>query len=185
MFKNEYFEVAKLSDESVLIANRDGKPYKWGEKAVGAYCPAYNKEISPFLMVKYSDNTWSLCHAEAGPMPEATRVPERKFGVCPIIFQEDFLEEEKEIKPKDSCFKRILMGLSSLGAVLGQNKTAQSVTENGIGDINVQHMTGADKNIENYEQMVGNLFVGQRQTPQKVASHIGGISIADNQHKKE
>lgn len=96
MFKNEYFEVEKLLDDVVLIMNRQGMPYKWGEKATHCYCPAYNKEVSPFLMVRYSDNTWSLCHAEAGPMPEATRVPERKFGVCPIIFQEDFLEEEKE-----------------------------------------------------------------------------------------
>ncbi|MBQ9738861.1 MAG: hypothetical protein IJV75_05060, partial [Alphaproteobacteria bacterium] len=68
----------------------------------------YNKEVSPFLMVRYSDNTWSLCHAVAGPMPEATKVPERKFGVCPIIFQEDFIEEKKENTPQtpyaqDTC----------------------------------------------------------------------------------
>ena len=108
MFKNDYFEVEKLSDEAVLIMNKDRQPYKWGEKATHCYCPAYNKEVSPFLMVRYSDNTWSLCHAEAGPMPEATKVPERKFGVCPIIFQEDFLEEEKENTPQtpyaqDTC----------------------------------------------------------------------------------
>ena len=108
MFKNDYFEVEKLSDEAVLIMNKDGQPYKWGEKATHCYCPAYNKEVSPFLMVRYSDNTWSLCHAEAGPMPEATKVPERKFGVCPIIFQEDFLEEKKENTPQtpsaqDTC----------------------------------------------------------------------------------
>lgn len=96
MFKNEYFLVEKLSDEAVLIMNKDGQPYKWGEKATYCYCPAYNKEVSPFLMVRYSDNTWSLCHAEAGPMPEVTRVPEKKYGECPIIFQEDFLEEKKE-----------------------------------------------------------------------------------------
>ena len=46
--------------------------------------------------------------AFAEPMPEATRVPERKFGVCPIIFQEDFLEEKKENTPQtpyaqDTC----------------------------------------------------------------------------------
>jgi hypothetical protein len=184
MFKNDYFEVAKLSDESVLIMKRNGGLYKWGEKAVSAYCPAYYSEISPFLMVKYSDKTWSLCHAEAGPMPGATHIMEKEQGICPIEFQEDFLEE-KEIKPKDSCFKRISMGLSSLGAVFGQNKTAQSVTENGIGDINVQHMTGADKNIENYEQMVGNLFVGQTMTPQKVGTHVGGISVVDNQYTRK
>jgi hypothetical protein len=118
MFKNDYFEVFEIIDDSVLIANREGKPYKWGEQAVACYCPAHNKEISPFLMVKYSDNTWSLCHAEAGPMPEATRVPETEKGVCPIIFYEDFLENKDEHTIKDGGIKKVLMGLVSCGAIL-------------------------------------------------------------------
>ncbi len=57
------------------------------------------------------------------------------------------------------------------------------ISENGIGNINIQHMTGANKRIENYERMVGNLFVGQTMTPQKVATHMGRtppISINQN-----
>ena len=177
MFKNEYFEVEKLLDDVVLIMNRQRMPYKWSEKATHCYCPAYNKEVSPFLMVRYSDNTWSLCHAEAGPMPEATYIPEIERGVCPIVFYEDFLEE-KEIKQKDSCFKKILKGLVSLGTVItGHKKINQKVTENGVGDINIQHMMGIDKHIENYERMVGNLFEGQRQTHQKIVSHVSGIPV--------
>lgn len=45
------------------------------------------------------------------------------------------------------------------------NDGGTTISTNGIGDINIQRMTGVDKNIEHYEQMVGNLFVGQRQTP--------------------
>ena len=188
MFRTDYFEVAKLSDESVLIMKRNGGLYEWGEKAVSAYCPAYYSDISPFLMVRYSDKTWSLCHAESGPMPGATHIMEKEAGVCPIEFQEDFLEE-KIITPKQSYLKKILTGLASLGAVItgrkkSKPKLAQKVTENGVGDINIQHMTGLDKNIENYERMVGNLFVGQTMTPQKVATHIGGMPIVNNQKTK-
>lgn len=118
MFKNDYFEVFKITDDNVLIANCQGKPYKWGEKVVSAYCPAHYSEISPFLMVKYSDNTWSLCHAESGPMPEATRVPETEKGVCPIVLHEDFLEDEAEYAVKDRGTKKVLMGLVSFGAIL-------------------------------------------------------------------
>ncbi|MBR4927850.1 MAG: hypothetical protein IKY98_05945 [Alphaproteobacteria bacterium] len=53
---------------------------------------------------------------------------------------------------------------------------------NTVENINIQHMTGADKNIENYERMVGNLFVGQTMTPQKVATHIGGIPVMNSQN---
>ena len=188
MFKNDYFEVAKLSDESVLIMKRNGGLYEWGEKAVFAYCPAHYSDISPFLMVRYSDKTWSLCHAEAGPMAGATHIMEKEKGVCPIEFQEDFLEEQAVIQ-KESCFKKVLMALTSLGvALIGHKKTnqrvAHNVTENGIGDINIQHMTGVDKNIENYERMVGDLFVGPTMTPQKVATNIGGISISNEQQNK-
>ena len=65
------------------------------------------------------------------------------------------------------------------------NKAGSTVSVNGIGNINIQHMTGMDKRIENYEQMVGNLFVGQMITPQKVATHIGGIPVIDNQHTRK
>lgn len=157
MFKNEYFEVTKLSDDSVLIADLKGVPYKWGEKAVQCYCPAHNKDISPFLVVKYSDNTWSLCHAEAGPMEEATKICEKKVGVCPIVFQEDFLDETIE-------------------------KT--NTSNNMVSDVNVQHMMGADKNIENYETMMSGLFVGELTAPKKVISHVGGIPVQDLQNKR-
>ena len=189
MFKNDYFEVAKLSDESVLIMKRNGGLYEWGEKAVFAYCPAHYSDISPFLLVKYSDKTWSLCHAEAGPMPGAIHIMEKEAGVCPIEFKEDFLKE-KTIVPKESCFKKILKGLASLGTVItGHKKTnqkmahkvTQTVTENGVGDINIQHMTGADKYIENYERMVTNLFEEQKKTPQRVVTHVGGIKISNEQ----
>ena len=53
---------------------------------------------------------------------------------------------------------------------------------NTVENINIQHMTGADKSIENYERMVGNLFVGQTMTPQKVATHIGGIPVMNSQN---
>ena len=53
---------------------------------------------------------------------------------------------------------------------------------NTVENINIQHMTGADKCIENYERMVGNLFVGQTMTPQKVATHIGGIPVMNSQN---
>ena len=123
MFKNNYFNVEKLSDDSVLIMNKDGQPYKWGEGAVTCFCPAHNRETSPFLVVKYGDNTWSLCHAEAGPMPEAKKVLEKEHGECPIIFQEDFLEDEKDKKEEkisptqDTCMiikagvKELVMGI--------------------------------------------------------------------------
>jgi hypothetical protein len=178
-----------LLDESVLIMKRNGGLYEWGEKAVFAYCPAHYSDISPFLMVRYSDKTWSLCHAEAGPMPGAIHIMEKEAGVCPIEFKEDFLEE-KTIAPKESCFKKILKGLASLGTVItGHKKTnqkmahkvTQTVTENGVGDINIQHMTGADKYIENYERMVTNLFEEQKKTPQRVVTHVGGIKISNEQ----
>lgn len=62
------------------------------------------------------------------------------------------------------------------------NDTKATVSVNGIGNINIQHMTGIDKRIENYEQMVGNLFMGQMMTPQKVATHIGGVPVINNQN---
>ena len=62
------------------------------------------------------------------------------------------------------------------------NQPADKISENGIENINIQQMTGADKRIENYERMVGNLFVGQTMTPQKVATHIGGIPVMNNQN---
>ena len=65
------------------------------------------------------------------------------------------------------------------------NDGGATISTNGIGDINIQRMTGVDKNIEHYEQMVGNLFVGQRQTPQKVASHIGGMPVINNQNVRK
>ncbi|MBR5130472.1 MAG: hypothetical protein IKV03_04540 [Alphaproteobacteria bacterium] len=156
MFKNDYFDVIKRSDESVFIMKKDGTLYEWSKNAVQCFCPAHYDKISPFLSVKYRDNTWSLCHAEVGPMAGATRIPEKEKGVCPIDFQEDFLDE-KEVK---------------------------NTNLNGVRDINIQHMTGVDKNIENYERMVGNLFVGQTMTPQKVATHIGGMPIINNQNIK-
>lgn len=129
MFKNEYFEVKKLEDDAVLITDRQGVPYKWGEKAVLAYCPAYNQEISPFLVVKYSDNTWSLCHAEAGPMPEATKVLETTSGECPIVFQEDFLDDIQEYPVPTGCVKKMFVGLLSLGAMLiGTDAVLQKCT---------------------------------------------------------
>ena len=114
MFKNDYFEVEKVADDGVLITNRQGVPYKWGEKAVHCYCPAYNKEVSPFLLVKYSDKTWSLCHAETGPMPEATKVPEKEDGVCPIVFQEDFLDDENDKKTVKNQQERENLSLENL-----------------------------------------------------------------------
>lgn len=62
------------------------------------------------------------------------------------------------------------------------NQPADKISENGIGNINIQQMTGADKRIENYERMVGNLFVGQTMTPQKVAVHIGRMPIMNNRN---
>lgn len=53
---------------------------------------------------------------------------------------------------------------------------------NTVENINIQRMTGADKRIENYERMVGNLFVGQTMTPQKVGTHIGGIPVMNSQN---
>ncbi len=53
--------------------------------------------------------------------------------------------------------------------MLDIQQQTKKISKNGIGDINIQHMTGIDKNIENYEQMVGHLFIEQRQAPQRVA----------------
>lgn len=58
----------------------------------------------------------------------------------------------------------------------------QKEMKNGIGDVNLEKMTGADKWIEGYERMVGNLFVGATMTPEKVATHIGGMPLIDNQN---
>lgn len=55
---------------------------------------------------------------------------------------------------------------------------------NSVGNINIQQMLGSDKRIENYEQMVSNLFVGQTQTPQKVTTHIVEMYVINNQNTK-
>ena len=55
--------------------------------------------------------------------------------------------------------------------------TDECLCENQVGVVNLQKMTGSDKRIENYERMVGNLFVGQMMSPQKVASNIGNRPI--------
>lgn len=59
------------------------------------------------------------------------------------------------------------------------------MSQNNHIDINIEHMIGADKYIECYEQMVSELFKEQAEKPQKVVTHVGGIPVADNQHKKE
>lgn len=59
------------------------------------------------------------------------------------------------------------------------------MSQNNHIDINIEHMTGADKCIECYEQMVSELFKAQAKQPQKVTTHVGDVPVADNQHKKE
>lgn len=66
-------------------------------------------------------------------------------------------------------------------------KTSQSytiqtndTTENNkpISDINIQHMTGEDKNIEIYEQVVSNIFSYQSKSTNEV-KEIGGNTITN------
>ncbi|MBR3912706.1 MAG: hypothetical protein IKJ28_00495 [Alphaproteobacteria bacterium] len=66
-------------------------------------------------------------------------------------------------------------------------KTSQSytmqtndTTENNkpISDINIQHMTGEDKNIETYEQVVSNIFSYQSKSTNEV-KEIGGNTITN------
>lgn len=71
----------------------------------------------------------------------------------------------------------------SAGKTDGESLSVDTNTSiNSVGNINIQRMVGSDKQIENYEKMVGNLFEGQTKTSQKVATHIGGMPVINNQN---
>ena len=127
MFINEYFNIEKADDDFISIRDKDGILYEWGKDAVWCHCPEHDCEDSPFLLVKYNDKTWSLCHAEKGPMPDATHIPEKEDGWCPIEFHDDLVGDcEYTVNNhtydfKTSCggyFKKIVAGFLALGAML-------------------------------------------------------------------
>ena len=79
--------------------------------------------------------------------------------------------------------------LQTLSFLYSKQKLAKQVTytmqtndttENNkpISDINIQHMTGEDKNIEIYEQVVSNIFSYQSKSKNEV-KEIGGNTITN------
>lgn len=127
MFINENFNIEQKDDRSILITNKEGVPYEWGKDVIECCYPDQPQEDGLFLLVKYNDNTWSLCHAEKGPMSGATRIPETKENVCPIKFNEDFMGDCEYMvdnhmydyhEERAGCFKKAIAGLFALGVML-------------------------------------------------------------------
>lgn len=99
---------------------------------------------------------------------------------------------EKSFDKKHPLFTRILNTITDLTILLFKPKTfktsqhsairTNNTTENNpttnkpISDINIQHITGEDKNVETYEQVVSNIFSYQSESTNEV-KEIGGNTI--------
>lgn len=93
---------------------------------------------------------------------------------------------------KANLFTRILNAITDFTVFAFKPKTCKAsytiqandtpknnpVMNKPISDINIQHMTGEDKNIEIYEQVVSNIFSYQSKSTNEV-KEIGGNTITN------
>ncbi len=168
MFINENFNIEPDKDNLILITDKEGIPYEWGKNVVHCYCPEYYDEESPLLIVKYNDNTWSLCHALKGPMEGATQVSEIETGKCPIKFSADYVGDFEYTvdnhtydcyERQGGCLKKTVAGLLALGVLLMgaegvfrlyslADKEDKSVEKQEQKDNKKQHIENKEKYID-------------------------------------
>lgn len=52
------------------------------------------------------------------------------------------------------------------------------MSQNAVISVNIEHMSGADKRIEHYEQMVSDLFEARKMKPLKECECVGDMLIS-------